>query len=121
MRRLIVLALLLAACGDDRGMTWGEVSHEFARDVCQTYKDHCTSFDVDVELCAEHGEWHACVPDDTCDVEVDADAAEAALAECHRAMNPEPGDMYDYDTICLIFMLGFLPSGCDDVAALHPG
>jgi hypothetical protein len=119
---LIAVTVVTACGGGTQPYTWGDASEEVARVYCEGVE--ACGFAVDVELCVEHAAWHLCVPDGTCDDEVDADAAAEAIGECAAAVEQGAEDFAagTDQRICTVVFFGGLPSPeCDAVWPLDPG
>lgn len=119
MKKLaIVLFVLTASCGDDEPNTWGDVVEEFSGHYCRALA-RCGHVD-DIPVCREHVSWHMCVPDHTCDEEVDPGDAVAALHACAEALW-KYDDSGEYDLACYrMASWGVLPKECQPLLDLWP-
>lgn len=106
------LCFLLSACSDDpEPLTWGELSLELGQAYCGAISG--CGFDAKPH-CAEHVQWHECVPNNSCDVEL-PDEAQVAMDICGARLDAST------DQDCVLLYYGYVPPECDPVFGFDPG
>jgi hypothetical protein len=108
---VLAFAAVFTACTDDDPYTWGELSLDLGKSYCAA-SSGC-GFDVKPH-CAEHVQWHECVPNESCDVAL-PDEAHVAMDVCAARLDAAT------DEDCVLLFYGYLPVECDLVFSFDPG
>lgn len=110
MRALLMLFALVACCGDDAQLTWGDAVTEVGTEACAA-AEQC-GFRVQPS-CVESALEQWCRACGTCDVEL-PDGAEVSVEACAEAyQSRQPG-------LCARLELGLGLDECQSFFALNP-
>lgn len=113
MKRLLLIILSLAACGDnEQPYTWGDVAFEVSGAYC-TKMQQCGVPGIREQYgsCYRHSVHHLCELNDTCDVELPSSAQELTRA-CVKSIPRQ-------DCAWLVYF-GLLPAECTPVFEYRP-
>lgn len=118
MRKFLLAMLMMSGCGSDSDVyTWGDLSYQVSLAYCEAL-NKCEYLDKDrVSICADHSMWHLCVPDSTCETEIDEDDAVAAMDACDAALKVA---VKDPNACFVIAAFNVLPPECQAVFDLAP-